>query len=221
MCGRFTIEYTWAEYHNALNLIPASAKGRNDPPRYNVCPTQQVGFACIEEDEIIVKDGRWGLIPFWSKEGSKIPMMINARSETVAEKASFKFSFNSKRCLTPASAYYEWTIGEDKKKDPHYIYLPNKEPFFFAGLWAHNDKMDVISCSILTTTPHENIAHIHDRMPVILKEEAYEPWISKEVETEEALTLIDKNRGADLTSYRVDRAVNMRDAQGESLIQPL
>ena len=81
--------------------------------------------------------------------------------------------------------------------------------------------MDVTSCSILTTTPHENIAHIHDRMPVILKEETYEPWISKEVETEEALPLIDKNRGADLISYRVDRAVNKRDAQSESLIQPL
>lgn len=81
--------------------------------------------------------------------------------------------------------------------------------------------MDVTSCSILTTTPHGNIAHIHDRMPVILKQEAYEPWISKEVKTEEALILIDKTRGADLTSYRVDRAVNKQDAQGGSLIQPL
>lgn len=148
-------------------------------------------------------------------------MMINARSEIVAEKASFKYSFNSKRCLIPASAFYEWTVGDDKKKDPHYIYLPDKEPFFFAGIWAHNDKMDVTSCSILTTTPHKNIAHIHDRMPVILKEEAYEPWISKDVEAEEALTLIDKNRGSDLVSYRIDRAVNKRDAQGENLIRPL
>jgi len=140
-------------------------------------------------------------------------MMINARSETVAEKASFKYSFKSKRCLIPASAFYEWTIGEDQKKDPHYIYLPENEPFFFAGIWAHNDNMDVTSCSILTTKPHENIAHIHDRMPVILKQEAWEPWISKDVESDEALPLIGDNRGADLISYRVDRAVNSNRAR--------
>ena len=168
MCGRFTIQYTWAEYYASLNLIPLSAKGRNDPPRFNVCPTQNIGFIYTEDDEIKVQDGRWGLVPNWAKEGAKLPMMINARSETVAEKNSFKYSFKSKRCLIPASAFYEWTVGEDSKKDPHYIYLTNNEPFFFAGIWAYNKIMDVTSCAILTTTPHKNIAHIHDRMPVIL-----------------------------------------------------
>lgn len=221
MCGRFTIQYSWAEYYEALNLIPAEAKGRNDPPRYNVCPTQDIGFVYSEDDEVKVKDGRWGLIPNWAKEGGKLPLMINARSETVAEKNSFKHSFKSKRCLIPANAYYEWTIGEDGKRDPHYLYLKEREAFFFAGIWAYNKNMDVTSCAILTAAPTDNIAHIHDRMPVILKADVYHDWISKDVESEKALELIDQNRGTELTAYRVDRAVNSNRAQGRELIEPI
>ncbi len=138
MCGRFTIQYTWAEYYEALNLIPASAKGRNDPPRYDVAPTQSIGFVCNDDGDIAVKDGRWGIVPFFIKEPKKKPI-INARSETMHEKPSFKFSVKSRRCLIPASSYYEWTLGEDGGKDPHNIHLPENEPFYFAGLWAHNE----------------------------------------------------------------------------------
>ena len=76
MCGRFTIQYTWVEYHEALSLIPASAKGRNDPPRYNVAPTQTVGFVCNSDEEIVVKDGRWGIVPFFIKEPMKKPITM-------------------------------------------------------------------------------------------------------------------------------------------------
>lgn len=150
MCGRFTIQYTWAEYHEALSLIPASAKGRNDPPRYNVAPTQNVGFVATDRDgEVVVQDGRWWLVPFWAKEVPKYPM-FNARSETATTKSSFREAFKSKRCLIPASSYYEWTKAKNGGKDPHNIHLPYNEPFFFAGLWAHNDTLDITSCTILT-----------------------------------------------------------------------
>ena len=101
MCGRFTIQYTWAEYYEALNLIPQSESGRNDPPRYNVAPTQDVGFVYKHDGEPKVQNGRWWLVPFWAKEIPKYPL-FNARSETAHEKPSFREAFKSKRCLIPA-----------------------------------------------------------------------------------------------------------------------
>ncbi|WP_419906510.1 SOS response-associated peptidase [Hoeflea sp.] len=158
MCWRFTIQYTWAEYYEALNLIPADAKGRNDPPRYNVCPTQTVGMVCADKDAIVVKDARWGLVPHWAKD-LKIKPMINARSETVTEKPIFKSSFASRRCLIPANSFYEW----DRKSDPdtplpYNIHLKDNRPFFFGGIWRYRKHLDVTSCAIFTMEPHENIA---------------------------------------------------------------
>lgn len=221
MCGRFTIQYTWAEYYEALNLIPASAKGRNDPPRHNVCPTQSIGMVCTDNDDIVVKDARWGLVPHWAKD-LKVKPMINARSETVAEKPMFKSSFATRRCLIPANSFYEW----DRKTDPdtplpYNIHLKGDEPFFFAGIWRYHKHLDVTSCAILTTAPHDNIAFVHDRMPVILNAETWETWVSPKTETDEALTLISQNRGADLTAYRVGTAVNKNTAQGAELIEPI
>ena len=220
MCGRFTIQHTWVEFYEALNLIPASAKGRNDPPRYNVTPTQQVGFIHEQDGETVVKDGRWGLVPFWVKEKMK-QVLINARSETVADKPSFKHSYKSKRCLIPASSYYEWTGPEHKVKLPHNIHLPDYEPFFFAGLWAHNNNLKETSCTILTCEAHPAIRHLHDRMPIILEEAAWKDWISSDVDSDGAKELILQNRGSGLVSYRVDPAVNKRDAQGSHLIDPI
>ena len=94
MCGRFTIQLTWAEYYEAFNLIVTAVKGRNDPPRYNVTPTLQVGFIHEQDGELVVKDGRWGLVPFWAKEKMKLAL-INAHSETVAEKPLFKQSYQN------------------------------------------------------------------------------------------------------------------------------
>jgi len=106
MCGRFTIQYSWAEYYDALNLIPAAAKGRNDPPRYNVTPAQTLGTLIKSEDGYEVIDTEWGLLPFWATDKKVKP--INARGETVADKAMFKVAFKHKRCLIPADSFYEW-----------------------------------------------------------------------------------------------------------------
>lgn len=220
MCGRFTIEYSWADYHAALSIIPSNARGRNDPPRYNVAPTQDVGFVCQDDNDIVVKDGRWWLVPFWAKEIPKYPM-FNARSETAHEKSSFREAFKSKRCLIPATAYYEWTVGEDGKKDPHYISLPDREPFFFAGLWATNSNLDITSCTILTSEADAAISHLHDRMPIILKETAWSDWLDKNTDVESARSLLTNDSGSELVSYRVGREVNSSKAKGAELIAPI
>ena len=220
MCGRFTLEYSWAEIHDAINLIPVSAAGRNDPPRYNIAPTQQVGFLSQKDDEIVVRDGRWWLVPFWAKEIPKFPL-FNARSETAHEKSSFREAFKSKRCLVPASGYYEWTKAEDGGKDPHMIHLPDKEPFLFAGLWAHNSNLDITSCTILTAAAHPNISHLHHRMPIVLTEQGWADWMSSETSVDDARELLNDNRGSEFISYRVGREVNSSWASGAELAEPL
>ena len=220
MCGRFTLEYSWAEIHDAINLIPVSAAGRNDPPRFNIAPTQEVGFLSKKDDEVVVRDGRWWLVPFWAKEIPKFPL-FNARSETAHEKSSFREAFKSKRCLIPASGYYEWTKADDGGKDPHLIHLPEKEPFLFAGLWAHNSNLDITSCTILTAEAHPNISHLHHRMPIVLNESGWTGWLSPETSVEDAREILNGNRGSEFTSYRVGREVNSSRASGAELAEPL
>jgi putative SOS response-associated peptidase YedK len=202
MCGRFTIQYTWAEYYEALNLIPASAKGRNDPPRYNVCPSQTIGAVVRDHDDYKVIDPNWGFIPFWAKAPPKFKP-INAKGETVATNGMFRTAFAHKRCLIPANSYYEWIKPEPKVRLPFNIHLKDNAPFFFAGIWGTNETLDALTCAIITTVPHDDIAHIHDRMPVILNEQAYEPWLDPDTEVEDAHALLDQNKGAELTAYRV------------------
>jgi putative SOS response-associated peptidase YedK len=220
MCGRFIIDYSWAEIRDAMSIIPAAAASRNDPPRYNVAPTQDVGFLYNNGGEISVQDGRWWLIPFWAKEIPKYPL-FNARSETAHEKSSFREAFKSKRCLIPASGYYEWTKAQDKGKDPHVIHLPEKTPFMFAGLWAHNTNLDITSFTILTAAAHPAIEHLHHRMPIILHEDKWADWMASETPVDDARELLRHNRGGELVSYRVGREVNSSRASGEKLVEAI
>jgi len=219
MCGRFTIQFSWAEYYEVLNLIPANAKGRNDPPRYNVCPGQTFGAVIKDEDAYKVIEPTWGFLPFWAKDKKRKP--INARGETVHTNGMFKVAFSRKRCLIPANSYYEWIEPEPKQKLPYNIHLKDNAPFFFAGIWGTHDTFETTTCAIITTTPHVNISHIHDRMPVILKPEACEQWLDPATISEQALSLLQENRGEELTGYRVDPAVNKKTAQGSELIEPI
>lgn len=220
MCGRFTLEYSWAEIHAIINIVPASAAKRNDPPRYNVAPTQDVGFISQSDGETTVQDGRWWLVPFWAKEIPKYPL-FNARSETAHEKSSFREAYKSKRCLIPASGYYEWTKAADGGKDPHLLHLPDHEPFLFAGLWAYNSNLEITSCTILTAPAHSAIAQIHDRMPIILNSDCWQDWLSPDTSVKEARNRLDNNRGRELLSYRVARTVNSSRASGAELIDPV
>lgn len=203
-----------------MDFIPSSAAGRNDPPRYNVAPTQDVGFLYHDGEAVQVADGRWWLVPFWAKELPKYPL-FNARSETAHEKSSFREAYKTKRCLIPASGYYEWTKADDGGKDPHFIHLPDREAFLFAGLWAHNSHLDITSCTILTAAADPAIAHLHHRMPIVLSRTNWDAWLDRNVAVEDARDLLNDNRGDALTSYRVDRAVNSSRASGENLVKPL
>lgn len=221
MCGRFTLHHSWAEVHAAMSIIPESDTGRNTAARYNITPTQDVLFVAQGKDgDVEVMEGRWWLVPVWAKEMPKYPL-FNARSETAHEKSSFKASFKSKRCLIPADGFYEWTKAADGGKDPHYIHLPDQQPFAFAGLWAVNKQIDdepIVSCTILTAKPDPAIADIHDRMPIILQDGAQDEWLDPETPVDDARELLKHHRGGELVHYRLGRAVNSNKAKGEELI---
>lgn len=221
MCGRFIFKVSWADIHQMYSLVRPEDIKRNVPARYNIAPTQDVLYVCDENGERRLREGRWWLVPHWAKELQSHYPMFNARSEEACQKPSFRDAFRQGRCLIPADGYYEWTTSKtDGKKDPHLIHLPDFEPFSFAGLSTYNKALDLFSCTILTAPAVDEIRHIHHRMPVILKNDAYQAWLDPQTGVEDAHALLEEHRDHELISYRVDRRVGNARASGEELIAP-
>ena len=210
MCGRFTRFYSWADIHRMYRLLPATEAGRNTEARYNIAPTEDVYFVTADDDGAQkVRQGRWWLVPWWAKEMPK-GAMFNARIETADTSGAFKDAWKTARCLIPADDFYEWTKNaEDGGKDPWFIHLPDAQPFSFAGLWAHNKKLDVTSCTIITMPAGEPMMQLHDRQPAILASEAYDAWLDPETPAQELKPLVEaRNLDGALQFHRVDRRVN-------------
>ncbi|MEC9343843.1 MAG: SOS response-associated peptidase [Pseudomonadota bacterium] len=221
MCGRYTLMGTWAEIHALYSLILAVDRARNTPPRHNIAPTQDVLFVHLDgEGRQIVDEGRWWLVPFWAKEVPKLAM-FNARSEDAERKPAFREAFRSKRCLIPADGFYEWAKGQDGGKDPWFIHLPGRKPFSFAGLWAHNDNLDITSCTILTAAAIDPVKQLHNRMPVILDPSAYDAWLDPDTPVPDARALLSENLDAGLQFHRVSRSVNSSRYQGDDAAEPI
>lgn len=223
MCGRFTNEMTWAEIHALYSIHNPAPPPSNMPPQFNIAPTQSVYFAHKDKAGALEVDyGRWWLVPFFAKEMPKAAM-FNARIETVDTSGAFREPFKSKRCLIPADGYFEWTTSaEDGKKDPWLLQLPRGQGFSFAGLWAHNDKLGVTSCTIITAPAVEHIAHIHTRMPVILDQGSYSEWLDTDIEGSDAKALLlDRQIDDELVFHRVSRDVNSSRYDGTDTKKPI
>lgn len=176
MCGRFSLAANKNQLAEAFAQFEPPAELT---PRYNIAPSQPVAVVA-NTGENKVDFFVWGLIPSWAKDIKIGNRMINARSETLAEKPSFKAAYKRRRCLILADGFYEWRKNPDKTKTPMYIQLESQEPFAFAGLWEswHSpDGGNILSCTIITTQPNDFMAHIHNRMPVILPRRAYQQWL--------------------------------------------
>lgn len=165
-----------AEYFGAT-LVEATLE-----PSYNVAPTNDVYVIRSDGASRLLDAFHWGLVPKWAKDPSIGNRMINARSETLTEKAAFRSAFRHRRCLVPIDGFYEWrAIPGQKKKQPYYIHRADGEPIALAGLWeqwASPDGSQLRSCTIVTCGPNETMAPIHDRMPAILPPRAWDEWLA-------------------------------------------
>lgn len=189
MCGRFTSKAKPEQVEKEFKV------GKLNPklfePRFNIAPTQLIPAVLETDGERIVNALRWGLIPGWAKDDKIGSKMINARAETLAEKPSFRNAFKSRRCIIPASGYFEWSKKGEHTKQPFYFYLKDKDVFGFAGLWEEwLDKESgelVETCTIITTEANEVLDPVHERMPVILNPADYDQWLDEKEKNTERL----------------------------------
>ena len=193
------------------------------PPRYNVAPTQPVPIVRMVEGRREFALVRWGLIPPWVKDPRQFSLLINARGESVMDKPAFKNAMKRRRCLFPADGFYEWQRA-GAKKQPYFVRLKSGEPMAFAGLWEswmgpNGEEME--TAAIVTTTASRSIAHIHDRMPVIVPPEAFDFWLDPNVDAAMASSVIAPTPDAQLEFFPVSMAVNRTANDSAELLEPL
>lgn len=236
MCGRYTL-IRLADFTDMFPWIRLPAGTPGGPgfadtdagaiPRYNIAPTQPV--AVVPNDGRLQIDFfRWGLIPSWAKDPSIGNRMINARVEGISEKPAYRSAVRRRRCLIPASGFYEWKKPAPDRaggKTPMYIRSKDGRPFAFAGLWETwraPEGHDVRSCTIITGPPNELVRTIHDRMAVILLPEHYRVWLDEGELSPDALARLLQPYPAELLeAYPVGRAVNTPKNDGPELIRPV
>ncbi|MBI4063449.1 MAG: SOS response-associated peptidase [Elusimicrobia bacterium] len=194
-------------------------------PRYNIAPGQEAPIVIWEEIRLC-RLIRWGLVPHWAKEEAIGYKMINARAETIAEKPSYRKSFERRRCLVLADGFYEWQkVDGLKQKIPMRIMLKNKEPFAFAGLWDVWKKPDggeLRSFTIITTEPNDFMKAIHNRMPVILRQKDEEMWLDPDLkDTSKLLPLLVPFASKEMDAYEVSTIVNSPQNDDPQCIAPV
>lgn len=223
MCGRFTLT---AELNALRRRFLALAEDVSlNRPRFNIAPTQNMPVIRHEKEGRKIRELRWGLIPRWAKEASIGQRMINARSETLAEKPSFRPLLHRRRCLVPADGYYEWCKTETGKKQPYRIIVGDGELFAFAGLWdrwVSPEGRAVESFTIITTRANEKLSGIHHRMPVILPRSAEDLWLDPGVRDPDLLRqLLVPYPDESVRFYPVSTLVNSPRNDTEACIRPL
>ena len=222
MCGRFTLFDSAASLAEAFGLADVPSL----PPRYNIAPSQTVAAVRIPSEGVGRELAllRWGLIPSWAKDPSIGSRMINARSESAAEKPAFRAAIRRRRCLVPADGFYEWKRA-DGRKQPYYVRMRDRKTFAFGGIWESWEGPEgeaVESCALLTTGSNELIEAIHDRMPVIISPADYERWLSPEEKDPSALVPFYRPYPSDaMSAYPVGTAVNNPKTDTPALIEPL
>ena len=221
MCGRFALRSSAPEVARILGLEEAV----EIETRYNIAPSQSVPVCRADGDgHRSLARLRWGLIPHWAKDERIGYRMINARSETVAEKPAFRAAFKGRRCLVPADGYYEWRIT-NRRKQPYMLHLSEHRPFCFAGLWARwrrGDGETVESFTIMTTVPNRRCAEVHDRMPVILPSAAHEAWLDPDYQDLDALhQLLRPYPDAEMSYFAISTAVNNPRNDDPRCVTPL
>jgi putative SOS response-associated peptidase YedK len=228
MCGRFAL---FAERHALVKRFKLSESSEPSqpslfpPPRYNIAPTQTVAAVRATPSDRVQSYLRWGLIPSWAADPKIGYKLLNARSETVAEKPSFRAAFKQRRCLVPASGFYEWQKGEGRSKQPFFIRPRGDDALFsFAGLWEKwNDPNGetVETCTILTTTANEVMRPLHECMPVILDAGGDALWLDPTASVDTLRSLFVPFASDRMEAFAVNPWVSNARNQGPRCLEPV
>jgi len=222
MCGRFTQQRPASELAEIFGAEPLV----DDPGgHYNVAPTDEALVVVQRDDRRAVTAYRWGLIPHWATDAKVGSRMFNARAETLTASPAFRDAFRRRRCLVPVDSFYEWK-REGTIRQPYRVSQADGRPLALAGLWAgwRDPSTETVrrTFTIVTTTPNERLSELHDRMPVIVPESAWAPWLAPGgADAGELIGLLTPNDAVELEVYAVSRAVNDVRQDGPALIEPL
>lgn len=239
MCGRFTHLYTWAQLHKLMTLTSPPIEL---PLRFNVAPMQMAPVVRAEDGGRALDMLRWGLVPSWAKDEGIASSLINARAETVASKPAFRAAFKRRRCVVPASGFYEWqqapvaeeglfgvTRGKPAKR-PHYITRADGQPMIFAGLWESwrdpgapegTSAPLVETFTIITCEPNAMMSRLHDRMPVILDLPDLARWLDPGSDAESVARLLGPFPADRMTAHPVSTRVNSPRNDDAECLQPV
>ncbi len=190
-------------------------------PNYNVCPTNSVHVVRASGEGRALVSMRWGFLPHWYKSLNDGPLLINARAETIADKPAFGTAVRERRCILPASGYYEWAKDAEGNRLPWYFTRTDGAPLALAGIWQswEGGNGPLNSCAIVTTGANARAGAVHHRMPVILEEQSWAKWLGEEGKG--AAALMGPAEEDVLKAWRVSTEVNSNRASGAQLIEPL
>ena len=222
MCGRFTLRTPMTKIVEQFAIEQSLLAEL--PVRYNVAPTQSVAVIKNGDGKRQLTNMRWGLVPSWAKDTKIAYSTMNARADTLATKPAFRTAFKKRRCLVIADGYYEWIL-QGKSKQPILYEIDGGRPFAFAGLWEqwwspdNPEGAPLESCTIVTTNGNELARQVHDRMPVILDEADYAPWLDPAIQDGERLQYLFDPFPADrMSARRVNSFVNNARNEGPECI---
>ena len=221
MCGRFTFSSNLKDIKKTFAITDITCELSRS---YNIAPANEVLAVIQHEGKNRLGKLHWGLVPSWAKDLSGTGKHINARSETVDKKPSFKEAFARRRCIILADGFFEWQKTNNTKQ-PWYFSLPFGGPFAFAGLWETwtGDKgQKYHSCTLLTTSAGEPVKHVHDRMPIILQPGIVNTWLNPGIHDPDQLKkMLNDGKVTALTGYPVSNKINSPSVDNSALIEPL
>lgn len=222
MCGRYAlygpISRLSERFSASIDEMPADFG-----PRYNAAPMQMLPVVRQRPGgERVAHLLRWGLLPGWAKDPGIATRLINARAETLAEKPAFRAAYRARRCIVPASGFYEWRATPGGKQ-PYYIQPANDELFGLAGLWERWTRPEgtpIDTFTVITTAANATMQALHERMPVILQPADYGPWLSRDTAPERLGQLLAPCPDGMLSMHPVSKAVGNVRNEGARLIAP-
>ncbi|MEP4038336.1 SOS response-associated peptidase [Pseudophaeobacter sp.] len=216
MCGRLALTLP----NDAMAQIFAASPANDLPnlPNYNICPTNRVHVIAASGEARQLVSMRWGFLPHWYDSETSGPLLINARAETIAKKPAFAQACRQRRCLIPATGFYEWTKDAEGRRLPWYIHSADDAPLALAGIWQSWGPDAQKTCAIVTTGANQTLSAIHHRMPLVLQPQDWPLWLGEAGKG--AASLMQPGPEEQLHMHRVAPEVNSNRAAGPELIEP-